>query len=265
MLAMDIESVQKLKLVTIPASHYCEKIRWVLERLNILYIEEPHAPLFYQFNNRKYNAGKEIPVLLFPNRDVLIGSNNIIDSLNANKLINLEFNSSNNSLISEINKYSEYLDKNLGFLVAHWVYYHLLDDYKLIRTLWCKNVPIVEKSLFLFIYPMARYLFKHRLNIKDGSDEPVYRRLKKVFEDVSCRLSDGRSYLFGDKFSMADLTFSSLAAPALLTPNYRGVLLPNLDEIPGKMSDRVRELRSTPAGKYAMQIFLERSQIIKNY
>ena len=36
-----------MRLLTMPISHYCEKVRWALDRQALPYREEGHAPLFH--------------------------------------------------------------------------------------------------------------------------------------------------------------------------------------------------------------------------
>ncbi|MEM1168380.1 MAG: glutathione S-transferase N-terminal domain-containing protein [Cyanobacteria bacterium P01_H01_bin.35] len=50
------------RLITIPISHFSEKARWALDRLNITYTEEPHVPVFHRFATMKYD-GISVPVL----------------------------------------------------------------------------------------------------------------------------------------------------------------------------------------------------------
>jgi len=53
----------QFRLITFPVSHYCEKARWALARLNIFYIEERHAPLFHRMATGRV-GGKSVPVLI---------------------------------------------------------------------------------------------------------------------------------------------------------------------------------------------------------
>ena len=43
---------QSNRLITIPVSHYCEKTRWALKRLQIPFVEERHMPPFHRFATR---------------------------------------------------------------------------------------------------------------------------------------------------------------------------------------------------------------------
>jgi glutathione S-transferase len=80
--------------------------------------------------------------------------------------------------------------------------------------------------------------------------------VRTTFDAVAARLSDGRPYLCGERFSAADLTFASLAAPMLMPPEY-GVPLPQPEELPAPMAATVSELREHPAGAHALKMFRE--------
>ena len=80
--------------------------------------------------------------------------------------------------------------------------------------------------------------------------------MRATFDAVAARLADGRPHLCGERFSAADLTFASLAAPMLMPPEY-GVPLPQPGELPAAMAATVRELREHPAGAHALKMFRE--------
>ena len=69
-------------------------------------------------------------------------------------------------------------------------------------------------------------------------------------------LSDGRRYLVADRFSAADLAFAALAAPLVVPPEY-GTPLPQPEDLPAHMAERVRAWREHPAGRFAMRLFAE--------
>jgi glutathione S-transferase len=75
-----------------------------------------------------------------------------------------------------------------------------------------------------------------------------------VLDEVADRLSDGRRYLVGGRFTTADLTFAALAAPLVLPPEY-GVALPAIEDLPSDMAATVREVRAHPAGAHALAMF----------
>ena len=73
---------------------------------------------------------------------------------------------------------------------------------------------------------------------------------------IGDRLRDGRRYLVGNQFTIADLTFASLAAPVLL-PAQLPFTLPPLDLFPPAARDQVETWRATPAGRFAMRLYAE--------
>jgi glutathione S-transferase len=94
------------------------------------------------------------------------------------------------------------------------------------------------------------------LDVSPATAAKSEEAVRTVFDQVAQRLEDGRAYLCGDRFTAADLTFASLAAPMLMPPEY-GVPLPQPEELPTDMAATIRELRAHPAGTHALAMFRE--------
>ena len=77
-----------------------------------------------------------------------------------------------------------------------------------------------------------------------------------MIDDIAERLSDGRRFLLGDRFTAADLTFAALAAPMLLPERY-GSTLPPLEVMPRRVAREVERLRAYPAGAFADRLYNE--------
>jgi glutathione S-transferase len=92
------------------------------------------------------------------------------------------------------------------------------------------------------------------LDITPATAAESETRVRATFDTVAERLSDGRPYLCGERFTAADLTFAALAAAVLMPPEY-GVPLPQPEELPSATAATVRELREHPAGAHALAMF----------
>src|SRR5438270_7830337 len=63
---MTPEPAEALRLITIPISHYCEKVRWALERAGMAYREERHVQGVHRLAARRAGGGITVPVLVTP-------------------------------------------------------------------------------------------------------------------------------------------------------------------------------------------------------
>jgi glutathione S-transferase len=115
-------------------------------------------------------------------------------------------------------------------------------------------VPAWERRSLPAAFGLVMRVIDRYLKITPESAAESLRVVREVFDSVGSRLSDGRSFLVGDRFSAADLTFAALSASVLMPPEY-GVPLPSPDELPARMADVVRELRAHPAGEFALEMF----------
>nr|WP_293103385.1 glutathione S-transferase domain-containing protein [Okeania sp. SIO2F4] len=85
---------------------------------------------------------------------------------------------------------------------------------------WCTNTPWFEQIGFAIAFPYLSNLLKKKFQLTTENAAKSLAEIQEVFDLVSKRLSDGRSYLVGDDFSAADLTFAALSAPILMPPEH---------------------------------------------
>lgn len=242
------------RLITIPISHYCEKVRWALDRLNIPYIEEGHAPLFHRLATSP-RGGSSVP-LLVTEAGTFTDSTDILHYLDGLATSETKLYPADPQLCREVEKLEDLFDTQLGTSIRSWIYFYVLDNRQLIRQLWSEGVPAVEQTLLPLILPLGCSVIRRTYNITAESGANSYNKIKHIFETVNEQLADGRSYLVGDTFSAADLTFACLAAP-LLRPNEHPVKSTQLDELPEEMVAIMNQLQETPAGVYGLRLFRE--------
>ena len=243
------------RLIAFAVSHYCEKARWALERLSISFIEERHVPGFHWLFTRPH-GGKSVPVLV-TKASTFTDSTDILHYLDTITPTSHRFYPTDAKLRREVETLEDLFDTVLGVSVRCWIYFYLLNNHKLMRKLWCEGVPSVERILFPIVFPQVRSIARRNYNITAQSAASSLNQIRRLFEKVNKLLElDGRSYLVGNCFSAADLTFACLVAPILIPPEYGGKTL-DLHEFPNEMAVVHQELRTTPAGAFVLRLFRE--------
>lgn len=238
-------------LITVPLSHYCEKVRWALDRVGLPYREEPHAPLLHRLATKR-NDGGTVPVLVH-------GSARFVDSTDilehADEFLGGDILYPRDAALRrDVVGLEERFDTELGPHARRWAYGQLLPHTRLLTSLWARGAPRSEALLLPLIAPVARRLVRAAYKITPESEQRSLDRVRGVFRHVEMQLSDGRRFLVGDRFTAADLTFASLAAPVLLPGECRAVQ-PALEDLPAAMREEVLRLRNTVGGQFALRLF----------
>lgn len=245
-----------LRLITIPVSHYCEKVRWALTKLQIPYIEEPHMPPFHRFATGRV-GGKSTPVLITEN-SVFTDSTDILQYLDKIAPANVRLYPTDSQMRRQVEDLEDLFDEKLGPATRRWSYFHIMNNSKLMQRGWCNGVPFFERVLFPIVFPKTRSIVQRSFNITPETAVQANEQIKSIFEKVGELLADGRTYLIGDSFSAADLTFAALAAPTVLPPEHP-TRRASFEELPSKMISEIREFRKSPAGAYALRLYRERN------
>jgi glutathione S-transferase len=244
-------SIARGILITMPHSHYSEKARWALDRLALPYREEPHVPLLHRLATTR-NGGGSVPVLVHgPGR--FVDSTSIVahaDAVGGGDLLYPR----DATLRREVEALEERFDEELGPHTRRWAYAQLLPKPDLLRPVMSRGVPWLEAILLPVIMPWVLSLIRARLRITPESAHRSLERVRGVFREVDERLSDGRRFLVGERFTAADLTFAALAAPVLFPVDCRAAY-PALDAVPAAMREEALRLRDTGAGRFALRLF----------
>ena len=131
----------------------------------------------------------------------------------------------------EIRKFETEMHQRLGATSRLYVYNRSLKEGPNrgpTAALLAQGSSQIERLIFPWMF--KTFIYKGILSVtkarKDENAQLAVAEVRKVFSEVSSRL-EGRQYLFGDRFTAADLTFASMST--LLVPPS------NLDPIiPGK-------------------------------
>lgn len=244
-------------LITMRLSHYCEKARWGLDRLAFPYHEEAHAPLVHRIFTTR-NKGSTVPVLV-DRAQSLVDSTEILAYID-NACGGGHLYPRDRALKQEVQELESNFDGELGPHVRRWAYSHLLNERKVLIQVWSDGVPRSEALVVPVVMPIARLLIRRGYRITNDDAARSLDRVNNALKLVEARLRDGRTYLAGDCFTAADLTFASLASPLLLPPECPAAL-PALEMLPSKMKDQVARFRETAAGQFAMGLYQQERNI----
>ena len=247
------------RLITIPVSHYVEKVRWGLDYLKIPFQELPQMPPFHRGAVQKYGV-TTVPVLVADSlaeplrmRIVKTDSTDILrylDTLHPGKLYPPD------PELQELSTELETLfNLTLGVSTRCWGYSYILTR-ELLYPRWTLGVPFWQKLLFPIIFPKVEPIIRENFKITATSATESYQEIIGVFDRVTEVLSDGRKYLLGDRFSAIDITFAALAVP-ILQPAEQYTQSTPLDLLPAQMQADIRNCRSTPAGEFGLRLYRE--------
>lgn len=245
-------------LITMPHSHYSEKARWALDWLGMPYREARHAPLLHMLATVP-RGGRSVPVLVH-------GAEHFVDS--GAILVHADAACGGDRLYPrdepmrrEVKILEEQFDGQLGPHVRRWAYAQILPHPHLLRLMMSSGVSRLESGLLPLLLPLVRRLVLSSLRITPESAQRSLEQVHRNFREVDVRLDDGRRFLVGDRFSAADLSFASLAAPVLLPPNCRAAY-PALDALPAPMREEILRLRDTDAGRFALRLYAEERAVV---
>jgi glutathione S-transferase len=238
------------RLVTIPISHYCEKARWALDRAGISFREEPHVQGIHRLAARHAGGGNTVPVLVTPDA-VISESEEILAWADERTPPEHRLFPAEPEARSEVLELCRRFDAELGPRGRRLMYVHMLALPDVALPYNNAGVLRWEDRAIRFGWPVAKRFVNHALGVRPGVEVGDEAAVWKELDFVANRLADGRSFLCGDRFGAADLTFAALSAAVTFPPDY-GVTLPQPEDLPAATAALVTRAREHPAGRYAM-------------
>lgn len=250
---MNTTNKNKPLLIAIAISHYCEKVRWTMDYLDIDYVEEDHAPPFHrQYTSR--HGGTSVPVLVIDGK-AFTDSKDILHYLDT-VAVDKQIYPQDAELRHQSETLEELFDQKLGIATRNWGYYYAIQKPMKLAIAWGINAPLSEKIKCIIAVPRIPGLLRQYYNITEASKEAALKDIKEVFNIVNQELSSGQQYLVGDRFSATDITFAALASP-VIRPEHHPVYDSQLAKVPAEMVAVIKELRETPAGELVMRMYRE--------
>lgn len=244
---------ERAALITIPISHFCEKARWALDYARVPYVDQRHAPWFHAKVVRRAGGKRAVPILV-TSECVVEDSTDVMVWANARAAGGRELYPEQPDARQEVLALEDHFDKELGPCVRTAFYFYMLPLPKLTIPLLTAGAPLHERLVIRAMFPSLRERMRSLMSINQDTASRSIDIVMRVMQAVSDRLADGRPYLHGDRFGAADISFASLAAPAVWAPEY-AVPLPPLAEVPAELQKLVRDARATPAGEFCLRMY----------
>lgn len=198
-------------LYTFAMSHYSEKIRWTLDVTKVPYREQCLSPVFHM--GTALSLGKKgqttLPVLQTPEASIQ-NSPRILDWLGAKRLIDVLLPAAHADEARAIEQRFNAIGKD----VARLLYARSFGkaDAHIVK-LWTDHASPAQALFIKLGYPLIRWGFRQKLRINEKAAQRAEQRIEAEVRWLDARLSDGRPFLVGDRFSVADITAAALLAP----------------------------------------------------
>ena len=250
---MNMSDKNKPRLIAIAISHYCEKVRWAMDYLDIDYLEENHAPPFHRQYTSRY-GGSSVPVLVTSEK-ALTDSHDILQYLDSISELGKLYPEDPESR-DRIESLEKLFDEKLGVATRTWGYYYAIQQPLKVAIAWGLKAPPIERIKAIFAFPKIPQILKQFYNITPATKDAALQDIREVFAVVDRELDSGQKYLDGDRLSAADLTFAALASPVLCPPNHP-IYSSKLTKMSPERALVIEELRSTPAGELALRMYRE--------
>jgi glutathione S-transferase len=250
-----------LRLHTITFSHYVEKVRWCMDRLGVAYEEVPNAGILGVLV-----TGRTVPALEVPPGLTRIGDSPRIlrylwgefaGRLDAQHVAFLAPTAATLEL-------EQFLDQRLGNDVRVWAYSRIFRRRDLTLRSWGIEEPRIpgwQRMLLHLFSPMLRFAVRRMLGVTAARASRALERTRESFDRVDALLADGRRYLAGDALTFVDITFASLAALAVLPPEYGGRAIAGrrllLEDLDADWRAEVEAFRARPAGQFVLRMYRE--------
>ena len=182
---MNTINKEKPLLIAIALSHYCEKVRWALDYLNVDYVEENHAPLFHRKYTSRY-GGTSVPVLVTGDK-TLTDSHDILqylDSISEDKKLYPE----DPQLGHQVETLEKLFDEKLGVATRLYGYYYAIQKPLKIAIAWGIKAPLIERIKTIFAFLKIPQLLQQFYNVTPATKDAALEDIREVFEVVDQEL-----------------------------------------------------------------------------
>jgi glutathione S-transferase len=240
------------QLIVFPPSVDSETARWILAHHGRTYRETRRSAVGSAVTAALRFA--KIPILL-ENGTTLSTARPIADRLDQDAASEHRLVPDDRALAAEVDRLWAEFNGGMGVWIAQWVYYYVLRDRALAIRLMTYDVPSWQARLDRVLHPFVAWMMRRGLGKLDRTIAmEALQRCQGAFDEVERCLRDGRPYVTGDRFTLADVAFCACAGPLMLADSYGGAI-PELIDVPEEMRREVLRFREHEAGQFALRLY----------
>jgi len=236
-----------------PISHYCEKVRWVLDHKRIAYRIHNQLPGPHAFINRRLTGRSTVPVLVEEGRGIS-GSHAIalhLESCSPERPL-LPRSSAARVVLDEVVRQ---FDEVVGPAVRRYAYSLIIPDAWLFRELFFGQYSAARRAVGSFLAWPVRRAITHMYRLNEPDVRASVRSILLGVDRVEALLEPGSEFLFEGRLSLADVTVASLLGPLVGPPGSPWSVELNVPELNAL---RV-ELRERAIGRYVTNVYKYRA------
>ena len=216
------EKTPELVLETTPASHFVEKVRWSMDRLDVEYTENPIGGTLGAFYR-----GRTVPQLKVRTGAVrsVIGNSAEILRFLWGRYHDTDYDAVFLEPTAERVEFEKKIDRH-GANLQVWIYHRILKDRNLTLHIWGANNPEIprwQRQILHLIFPLQALLVRRAFAITDENFARAVAHIEDFLADVNGRLSDdSKSILGGDTPNYTDFALASITGLWLMPAGYGG-------------------------------------------
>jgi glutathione S-transferase len=240
-------------LITFPPSLDSETSRFLVEHYGIESIEQRHTLIFSTFATLWHGFDPRFP-LLYGDSLRLVGPRAIVDHFDSLTSADLKLLPADQNNLIQVNSDWTLFNETLAFATAKFAYYYLLPHRDIMIRPLSEGTPNFERQAVESAYPVFAGLLRLLLQLTLSTAQKSIAQVRSIIQSVDARLADGRKFLVGDSLPLSDIAFAVAAAPVVLPAGYGGPI-PSFEQMPAEVQAVVTEMRSHPAGVFALRIY----------
>ena len=200
-----------IKLYQFKLSHYCEKVRWVLDFKKLPYETINLVPGFHFGKITKLGVDETSVPVIVDGETAVQGSAQILTYLDK-KYPDNSLSPKDPDQLQECLDWEEFADEEIAPYLRVCFYYILLMHKKLLISYLTEGTPSYNKILLYFLYPLLKKKMIAKMGLNLSAFEQAKIKLGDNILQVRNYLAE-KPYLVGEKFTRADLAMAALIAP----------------------------------------------------